>query len=339
VKLTVDASIAVKWLVAEPLREEARRLLAHRLHLHAPEILLSEFANTIWKKARRGEIEDPQPYFDELANLSGIVTLHPGSALVDRAARLAVEIDHPVYDCLYLACAEETAATLITADKRFANKVAGRLPTVDVRYLGAPGVPDEITAAATALIIGRGKVERLSVAYEFLAATHESVVGALRAGNDLPPLLTPVHQDLILESPSFKRLVDMIAGLSDEERVDLLALGWLGAGLLDGDWRRSFEHASEMAGSVDHGYVAEYGRHWRAGYARVARLHACEQPPADSSAIPMPPTAAASAATSAPLQTISPAAEHPASSSSVWRTMAVARGCRSTTGSCAISPG
>jgi predicted nucleic acid-binding protein len=70
VKLTVDASIAVKWFVAEPLREEARRLLAHRLHLHAPEILLSEFANTIWKKVRRGEIEDPQPYFDELANLS-----------------------------------------------------------------------------------------------------------------------------------------------------------------------------------------------------------------------------------------------------------------------------
>jgi predicted nucleic acid-binding protein len=98
VKLTIDASIAVKWFVAEPLREEARRLLAHRLHLHAPEILLSEFANTIWKKVRRGEIEDPQPYFDELANLSGIVALHPGGALVDRAARLAVEIDHPVYD-------------------------------------------------------------------------------------------------------------------------------------------------------------------------------------------------------------------------------------------------
>jgi predicted nucleic acid-binding protein len=272
VKLTIDASIAVKWFVAEPLREEARRLLAHRLHLHAPEILLSEFANTIWKKVRRGEIEDPQPYFDELANLSGIVALHPGGALVDRAARLAVEIDHPVYDCLYLACAEETAPILITADKRLANKVAGRLPTVDVRYLGAHGVPDEIAAAATALIIGRDKVEKLSAAYEFFAATHESVVAALRAGNDLPPLLTPVDQNLILESPSFKRLADMIGGLTDEERVDLLALGWLGAGLLDGDWRRSFEHASEMAGSVDHGYVAGYGQYWRAGYMRVSHL-------------------------------------------------------------------
>ena len=281
-KLTIDASIAVKWFVAEPLREEARRLLAHRLHLHAPEILLAEFANTIWKKVRRGEIEDPHPYFEELANLSGIVTLHPGGTLIDRAARLAVEIDHPVYDCLYLACAEAAAPILITADRRFANKVAGRLPTADVRYLGAPGVPDEITAAATALIISRDKVEELSAAYEFFAATHESVVAALRDGNELPPLLTPKDQDLILESPSFKRLVEMIGRLTDEERVDLLALGWLGAGLLNGDWRHNFEHASEMAESVDHGYVAGYGQHWRAGYARVSHQGQTRTQEADS---------------------------------------------------------
>ena len=60
-KLTVDASIVVKWFVAEALSKEARLLLAHRLDLHAPDLLLAEFANTIWKKARRSEIPDPQP--------------------------------------------------------------------------------------------------------------------------------------------------------------------------------------------------------------------------------------------------------------------------------------
>ena len=90
-KLTADASIAVKWFVAEPLSEEARRLLAHRIHLHAPDILLAEFANTIWKKVHRREITDPQLYFDELVNLPEIVTLHLGRGLIERAAQLAVE--------------------------------------------------------------------------------------------------------------------------------------------------------------------------------------------------------------------------------------------------------
>ena len=74
-KLTVDASIVVKWYIPEKYSEEARLLLAHRLERHAPVILLAEFANTIWKKARRNEIADPQRYFDELPHLREVVVL------------------------------------------------------------------------------------------------------------------------------------------------------------------------------------------------------------------------------------------------------------------------
>ena len=85
-------------------------------------------------------------------------------------------------------------------------------------------------------------------------------------------MLTPENQKLIVDSPSSKRLVDMISALTDEEHIDLLALGWLGAGVLNGDWRRNFEHASEMVGLVDHGYAAGYGEYWRKGYTSVSRL-------------------------------------------------------------------
>jgi predicted nucleic acid-binding protein len=34
----------------------------------------------------------------------------------------SVELGHPVYDCLYLACAESADAILVTADDRFAAK-------------------------------------------------------------------------------------------------------------------------------------------------------------------------------------------------------------------------
>ena len=113
-------------------------LLHDRFDLHAPDILLAEFANIIWKKVRRGEISDPQPYFDELANLPEIVTLHPGGDLIGRAAQIAMAIDHPVYDCLYLACAELTASAVITADQKLVNQVTERWPRLDVRHVGAP---------------------------------------------------------------------------------------------------------------------------------------------------------------------------------------------------------
>ena len=52
----------------------------------------------------------------------------------------------------------------------------------------------------------------------------------------------------------------------------MLALGWLGAGLLNGDWRQNLEHAVETVGGVDQHYVTSYGQHWRAGYTRLTGL-------------------------------------------------------------------
>ena len=154
-KATVDASVAVKWFVAEPLRDEARLLLARRVHLYASDLLLAEFANTIWKKARRREIPDAEPYLDRLPDLSEIVALRPIGDLVERAARLSREIDHSVYDCLYLACAETTDSTLVAADRRFAERTVARLPVARVRDLGSPGFADWTAAAAPSSAGGR----------------------------------------------------------------------------------------------------------------------------------------------------------------------------------------
>ena len=43
------------------------------------------------------------------------------------AVRLAIELDHPAYDCMYLAPAHRLGARLVTADAYFARLVA---PTV-----------------------------------------------------------------------------------------------------------------------------------------------------------------------------------------------------------------
>ena len=268
-KLTVDASVVVKWYVSENHSAEARLLLAHRLERHAPDILLAEFANTIWKKARRNEISDPRAYFDELPHLRKVVNLHAGGDHIERATQISLEIDHPVYDCLYLACAEATGSMLITADQKLANIIVDQLPSVIVGDIAEHAVVDKICAAATALVIGRDKVEKLVAAHDLLAETEEHVRSSITGGETETAPIAREDQLRILNSPAGKRLRDLFLQLNDEERIDLLALGWLGQGYSGTEWRPIFERAcATIDGHPDHDwrYDLSLGVYWRLGY-------------------------------------------------------------------------
>lgn len=134
--VVVDASIAVQWFVPEPGSEEATRLLDGERPLFAPDIMPVEASNAWWKKVRRREMSKEQ--LDEaLLNLLSLdIRWTPSATLLRRAAGLSVEIDHPVYDCLYLLLATEQRGELATADTRLRH-VARRL---DLRlWLGAGG--------------------------------------------------------------------------------------------------------------------------------------------------------------------------------------------------------
>jgi len=124
VTLVVDASVAIKWVVPEILSEHADRVLAGDHDLAAPDLLATEAANALWKKILRKEMSsrDAHEALDLL--LHGGLTWHPTHALLPRALDLARLSRHPVYDCVYLALAEQLGATLVTADA-FLLKVAG----------------------------------------------------------------------------------------------------------------------------------------------------------------------------------------------------------------------
>ncbi|MCY4310104.1 MAG: type II toxin-antitoxin system VapC family toxin [Rhodospirillaceae bacterium] len=245
-KFTVDAGIVVKWYISENCSDEARLLLAHRLERHAPDFLLVEYASTVWKKARRGEVADPQAYLDEIPELGNVINLHADRDMAQRAAGLAVAIDHPVCDCLYLACAEATGSRLITADRKFADKVVGGLPDADVRYIEADGLADEVAIAATAFVTSREKMEELVAAHDFLVATDEHVRFALYDGKTGLKIVSPEDMARILDSPAGRRLEALFDELTEEEYIDLLALGWLGQGNSGTEWQAIFERACAM---------------------------------------------------------------------------------------------
>jgi predicted nucleic acid-binding protein len=126
--LIVDASIAVKWLVEEPDRLAARSLLDGNEHLQAPDFVFVEAANVLWKKVLRRELA-PKQAPDGIDSLPRLFeSIIPSALVIGRALHIAIEIAHPVYDCLYLACAEHANADLVTADARFVARLRTSAP-------------------------------------------------------------------------------------------------------------------------------------------------------------------------------------------------------------------
>ena len=120
--IVVDASVALKWVADEPGTEAALALLDQPLI--APAIWLAEVANALWRHVRLGEATegDASARLQELAEAP--VTSLSIEPHVARALQLAVELRHPVYDCIYLAVAENYDTYVVTDDRRFARAAA-----------------------------------------------------------------------------------------------------------------------------------------------------------------------------------------------------------------------
>ena len=138
VSWVVDASIAVKWVIPEVLSDEADRVSDGEADVLAPDLLLVEVANALWKKTAAKEISprEADAAFD-LVRRSGI-DLRPTVPLLPRATDMARRLGHPVYDCVYLALAEREDTAFVTADHRLLRRLSARkldVSIVDLRTL------------------------------------------------------------------------------------------------------------------------------------------------------------------------------------------------------------
>ena len=124
--VVVDASIAFYWFANERDPWHAERLLTSEIPLLAPDLMAVEVTNAWWKRQRRGEMD--LSYVERaITRLLGLgISWTPSTPLLRPAARLAADLDHPVYDCVYLMVAIRGGARLATADDRL-RRAADRL--------------------------------------------------------------------------------------------------------------------------------------------------------------------------------------------------------------------
>jgi len=134
VTIVVDASVALKWVVDEP-GSEASIALQHQ-ELIAPVFWLSEAANALWRRVRIGDLSADEASLRFAQLQAAPVHSVPLEPHVANGLEIGLRLNHPIYDCIYLAIAIEQNTHVITADRRFvtaANRpeFAGR-----VRLLG-----------------------------------------------------------------------------------------------------------------------------------------------------------------------------------------------------------
>jgi predicted nucleic acid-binding protein len=128
--IVVDASVIVKWFIPEVGGTAAKALLSATDELVAPEVARVEVASALIRKAIREQLSGADAkntlhaWLRALAD--GQIFLLPNADDIEAAADLALELQHPLPDCLYLAAAERLGIALITADRSFARRAARR---------------------------------------------------------------------------------------------------------------------------------------------------------------------------------------------------------------------
>ena len=133
--VVVDASVALKWTLAEPGRAAAVALRDGRDELVAPDLLAAEVADVLWQVVQRGGMELDRALEALDALVGSPLALVATVPLLPPAVRLAETLDEPTYDCCYLALAERLGGALATADRRLAEAARGR--DVAVRAVAA----------------------------------------------------------------------------------------------------------------------------------------------------------------------------------------------------------
>lgn len=265
--IVVDASVAVKWFVPEMDHEAALVVLGSGDTLIAPDLVIPETMHALRKKLRAGDVTEEQflragadldAYFDEIV---------PSAAVTEEATRLSIQLDHGFYDCVYLALSLTASASLVTADEAFRAKVVSAGLGTAIRGLSEP----ERGPKQSSLAVSRATVENIGRLAQRVSETFKSLRESHASDSSLRFFPTTVYEPAF-ESPAYLRLKQVILKLTDEERAQVIALGWFGRDYERGPFLPLLEHARLMFArnpEKDIGYIISVMATVPAGYTKL----------------------------------------------------------------------
>lgn len=135
----VDASVAVKLVIDEPLSDRATRLYDDSVSsdrpLNAPSILRNEVTNAVYRRYRRNDLTEASADL-AVSRFAAFrfAVLAPSNLVVEAYAFAKRHRLGAIYDSLYVVLARDLGADLWTDDQKLLNAVAGTAPWV--RWIG-----------------------------------------------------------------------------------------------------------------------------------------------------------------------------------------------------------
>ena len=134
----VDASVAIKLFLIEPLSDRADTLFDHLTNspparFYVPDLFFAECANTLWKYVHHFGYS-PHAARQDLSDLLHLpFRVAPTADLVEEALNLALTHDITIYDAVYVALGARLSLPVVTADEALVRRLTGT--GLDVRSL------------------------------------------------------------------------------------------------------------------------------------------------------------------------------------------------------------
>ena len=133
-RYVLDASVAVKWVLPETDSPKAVRLLnAYRKSIHeliASDTFPVEVAHALTRAERQKIIRPPQGMNRFAAVMRARPLLLPYLPLLPKAFAISSAMRVGVYDCIYVALAEQEARELVTADDKLVKNPQKAFPFI-----------------------------------------------------------------------------------------------------------------------------------------------------------------------------------------------------------------
>jgi len=133
-KYVLDSSVAFKWVVREVDSDKADLLRADLLNgiheLLSPDVYAVEVAHALTRAERQARVIVRQARHLLLDVLTTPPQFRSYRLLLTRAVDIASHMRIGVYDCLYVALAEQEKCELVTADDRLIKNLHGMFPFI-----------------------------------------------------------------------------------------------------------------------------------------------------------------------------------------------------------------